>query len=111
VIAEARYVRTTQDPAAAEFAVSVAEDWQGRGLARLLLGKLVCRAAAAGIERMVGETLASNWRMLTLARKAGFAIRPSPEVAGLMLLERPLGSGRPGAACSEAESVREAIAA
>jgi GNAT superfamily N-acetyltransferase len=111
VIAEARYVRTAEDPAAAEFAVSVAEDWQGRGLARLLLGKLVCRAAAAGIERMVGETLASNWRMLTLARKAGFAVRPSPEVAGLMLLERPLSTGRPGAACSEAESVREAIAA
>lgn len=111
VIAEARYVRTTQDPAAAEFAVSVAEDWQGRGLARLLLGKLVCRASAAGIERMVGETLASNWRMLTLARKAGFAITPSPEIAGLMLLERPLRTGRAGPDCSEAESVREAIAA
>jgi acetyltransferase len=102
VIAEARYVRTAADPAAAEFAVSVAEDWQGKGLARLLLGKLVCRAAAAGIDRIVGETLASNRRMLALARKAGFAIKTSPEVAGLMLLERPLRLGRPGADCADA---------
>lgn len=101
VIAEARYVRTVADPAAAEFAVSVAEDWQGKGLARLLLGKLVCRAAADGIDRIVGETLASNWRMLALARKAGFAIRTSPEVAGLMLLERPLRLGRPASDCAE----------
>jgi acetyltransferase len=102
VIAEARYVRTAADPGAAEFAVSVAEDWQGKGLARRLLGKLVCRAAAAGIARIVGETLASNWRMLALARKAGFAIKTSPEVAGLMLLERSLRAGRPGSACSGA---------
>lgn len=111
VIAEARYVRTAADPGAAEFAVSVAEDWQGKGLARRLLGKLVCRAAASGIDRMVGETLASNWRMLALARKAGFAIRTSPEVAGLMLLERSLRTGRPGADCSEAEAVHKAMAA
>jgi len=111
VIAEARYVRTTADPGAAEFAVSVAEDWQGKGLARRLLGKLVCRAAAAGIDRIVGETLASNWRMLALARKAGFAIKTSPEVAGVMLLERPLRAGRPGTDCSEAEAVHKAMAA
>jgi acetyltransferase len=102
VIAEARYVRTEADPDAAEFAVSVAEDWQGRGLARLLLGKLVARASAAGIKRIIGETLASNWRMLALARKAGFAIKTSPEVAGRMLLERPLRLGRPGDGCADA---------
>ena len=28
--------------------------------------------------------------MLTLARKAGFVARPSPDVAGLMLLEKVL---------------------
>jgi acetyltransferase len=109
VIAEARYVRLPGDPATAEFAVSVAEDWQGKGLARLLLGKLVCRAAADGIERIVGETLASNFRMLSLARKAGFSIAASREVAGLIDLERPLRPVRPGADCSDA--AREAMAA
>ena len=87
VIAEARYVRGP-DKTSAEFAVSVADPWQGKGLARLLLGKIACRAVAAGVTRIVGETLASNARMLALARKAGFVSRPSPDVAGLMLLEK-----------------------
>jgi len=102
VIAEARYVRTA-DPTVAEFAVSVAEPWQGKRLASLLLAKLACRAAAVGIERMVGETLASNARMLALARKAGFTIRPSGEVRGVMLLERGLSPARGGQVCSAAE--------
>ena len=102
VIAEARYVRKA-DPAVAEFAVSVAELWQGKRLASLLLAKLVCRAAAVGIERMVGETLASNARMLALARKAGFTIRPSVEVRGVMELERDLSPPRAGQMCNAAE--------
>ena len=102
VIAEARYVRKP-DRTSAEFAVSVGEPWQGRGLARLLLGKLACRAAAGGVERMVGETLASNARMLALARKAGFTIRPSSEVRGLMLLEKALPAPPSGQMCHGAE--------
>ena len=98
VIAEARYVRKP-DPTAAEFAVSVAEPWQGRKLASLLLGRLACRAAEAGVRRMVGETLATNARMLALARKAGFTILPSRNVRGVMLLERALSAPRPGQAC------------
>jgi RimJ/RimL family protein N-acetyltransferase len=91
VVGEARYVRD-RDPSIAEFAVAVAEDWQGQGLASLLLGKLVSRAAGAGIERMVGETLASNQKMLHLARKAGFTATPSADMRGLVLLERVIGS-------------------
>jgi acetyltransferase len=90
VVAEARYARG-DDPSVAEFAVSVAADWQGRGLASLLLAKLLDRAAGAGIERVVGETLATNAAMLHLARKAGFTARPSPDVRGVVLLEKVLG--------------------
>jgi acetyltransferase len=102
LIAEARYVRQA-DPAAAEFAVSVAEPWQGKGLASLMLGKLACRAATAGVRRIVGETLADNAGMLSLARKAGFSIKPSPEVRGVMLLEKPLEASLPGQLCSGAQ--------
>jgi acetyltransferase len=102
VIAEARYVRKA-DPTVAEFAISVAEPWQGKRLASLLLAKLACRAAAVGIERMVGETLASNAQMLALARKAGFTIRPSGEVRGVMLLERGLALPRSAQVCNGAE--------
>jgi acetyltransferase len=100
VIAEARYVRMPSS-LDAEFAVSVAEPWQGKKLASLLLGKLACRAAAGGVRRMVGETLATNAKMIALARKAGFTIAPSPEVRGLMLLEKVLPGTQP---CNDAEA-------
>src|SRR5262245_28787477 len=85
VVAEARYARLASDPTAAEFAISVAERWQGNGLAKLLLAKLACRAAESGIGRIVGETLATNARMLHLARKAGFTVRPSRDVRGVKI--------------------------
>lgn len=101
VVAEARYARG-DDPSVAEFAVAVAEDWQGRGLASLLLAKLMCRAAAAGIRRMVGETLATNASMLHLARKAGFTATPSVDVRSLIVLERSIGARTQGLDCDEA---------
>lgn len=109
VIAEARYVRAP-GAASAEFAVAVAEQWQGLGLASLMLGKLACRAAALGIERITGETLVSNTRMLRLARKAGFTATPSGEVRGLMLLEMVLEQPAPSRTCAET-STASALAA
>ena len=98
VVAEARYVRGP-DPSAAEFAVSVADEWQGQGLASRLLGKLLCHASTAGVQRMVGETLATNDKMLHLARKAGFTLTRSADVRGLMLLERVVNAAKPGTPC------------
>ncbi len=98
VVAEARYARGN-DRSEAEFAVSVADQWQGQGLASLLLAKLVCRAATAGVERVVGETLASNAKMLHLARKAGFTITRSPDVRGVMLLEKVIEAESAGMHC------------
>jgi acetyltransferase len=106
VVAEARYVRDGNDATAAEFAVSVAENWRGKGLASLMLRKLACRAAAAGVRRMVGETLAGNARMLSLARRAGFSIRPSPGARGVMRLEKALPAPAPDTSCSDNEMRR-----
>jgi acetyltransferase len=103
VVAEGRYARG-KDRSAAEFAVSVAEEWQGLGLASLLLAKLLARAATSGVRRMTGETLATNSKMLHLARKAGFAIRRSPDVPGVMLLEKVVGAAEPATPCGEVEA-------
>jgi len=54
------------------------------------------------VRRIVGEALATNGKMISLARKAGFTIRSSPDFRGLMLLERALDAPLPGAACAEA---------
>jgi RimJ/RimL family protein N-acetyltransferase len=87
VIGEARYVRTVER-SSAEISLSVAEHWQRQGLAKLMLAKLECGAAAAGVRRIVGETLADNEKMISLARKAGFII--SDCVRGVVRLEKTL---------------------
>ena len=87
VIADARYVRAA-DPSSAEISLAVAESWQGKGLAELLLMRLARRAAAAGFRSVIGETFAANAKMLSLARELGFAI--SAAARGIVRLERRL---------------------
>jgi GNAT superfamily N-acetyltransferase len=90
MIGEARYVVDERDPAACEFAIAVADDWQTRGIARALLDRLERQAAASGIRRMVGDTLLANKAMIGLAARAGYAVRASREDATLARLEKRL---------------------
>ena len=73
VVGEARYVED-DDPASAELAVSIADRWQGKGIASLLIERLARDAAAHGYAHLVGHTLRDNDRMLHIARKAGMAV-------------------------------------
>jgi RimJ/RimL family protein N-acetyltransferase len=75
-----------------EFSVAVADSWQGTGLARRLLEALIAAARRAGFERMEGYVLASNTRMLGLARRLGFAQVESPEGPAVRLMRRSLSS-------------------
>jgi GNAT superfamily N-acetyltransferase len=78
IVAGARYsaVAGSED---CEFAIAVADEWHGLGLARRLLELLMRSARARGFERMEGFILASNTRMLGLARRLGFVRGESPE--------------------------------
>ncbi len=67
----ARYVRLDDDPDEAEFAIAIVDAWQGRGLGRILLGELVEAARANGLQRLSGDVLAENDRMLALGRSVG----------------------------------------
>ncbi len=91
VIAEARY-KVAADGSSAEFALSVADQFQGLGLGKLLLERLICAASRAGLGRLAGDTLAMNAKMLRLARKTGFTVTFDPQLLYLMRLERRLGS-------------------
>jgi RimJ/RimL family protein N-acetyltransferase len=70
----ARYVRLPGDPAAADVAITVIDEWQGRGVARSLLAMLAQRAAEAGIRRLHADALRENRRALRLLRGAGFRV-------------------------------------
>jgi len=67
----ARYVRDAGDPQAAEIAVTVVDDWQGRGLGTELLSRLSDRARQAGIDRFTALAAAENAAVAGLARKLG----------------------------------------
>ena len=70
-----RYVRL-DDPKAAEMAVTVVDDWQGRGLGRILLDALVLEALENGITCFAGDVLVENRPMHELLRRAGATFRP-----------------------------------
>jgi len=73
LIGVARYVRDKADPSA-EFAIVVADSWQGRGIGGRLLAKLAEVARRRGLKRLYGEILATNRPMLGLVRKLGFTL-------------------------------------
>ncbi len=73
-----------------EFSVAVTDDWQGTGLARRLLEALMRAAQRRGFDRMEGYVLASNARMLALARRLGFAQVENPEGPTVRLVRRGL---------------------
>ena len=77
-IGVARYVRRKDDKTC-EFALSVADAWQHRGIGRALMLNLMDAAAAAGIETMLGDILSSNAPMLHFMRALGFTVEASPE--------------------------------
>jgi acetyltransferase len=56
----------------AEFALTVADAWQGKGLGYALLERLCDAARAAGYQALVGEILEANQQMLELAAHFGF---------------------------------------
>jgi acetyltransferase len=59
-------------PNSAEFALTVADAWQGRGLGHALLEKLCDCARAAGYAALDGIILNDNSKMLELVEQLGF---------------------------------------
>ena len=76
------------DKTSAEAAFVVADEWQGLGVATLLLEALARRASEAGVTRFLAEILAENARMLDVLRASGFPLRLHSE-PGSILVEFP----------------------
>jgi acetyltransferase len=76
-IAVARYI-TNPDGTSCEFALVVADEWQGKGVGTRLMHGLMEAARARGFRTMDGEVLAANTSMLEFVENLGFEIRPNP---------------------------------
>lgn len=83
IVADARYVRD-DDGTTAEFAIAVADDWQGEGLGRALLQRLARHAARHGITHLVGDVLPGNGAMFAITEQLGGIRITSPQGAGVV---------------------------
>jgi GNAT superfamily N-acetyltransferase len=67
----ARYVCQTDDPATAEAAVAVLDEYQGRGLGGILLALLAESALENGVERFRSYVLSQNRKVITALTRPG----------------------------------------
>ncbi len=82
----ARYVRDAARPSAAEVAVTVVDDWQGRGLGTLLLEGITTRAREEGVDTFTALMLVENGEMMDLLKRLG-AVRVVDRAAGTVEVE------------------------
>jgi len=75
-VAVGRCIRFKRDPAVAEFAITVVDDYQDRGIGILLLRVLMAAAAPQGIRTLRGFVLGTNRRMLHVLGKLGARLQP-----------------------------------
>jgi len=83
-----RWVRTKADPVVADLAVTVIDDYQGRGLGGLLVDVAVLDALAHGVERFEGVVLGENVSSRRMLARAGATFRP--EGGGVLAFRLPL---------------------
>jgi len=89
IVAGARFAHAP-DSKVCEFAVTVADDWQGVGLARHMMQELIALARAQGMERIEGIVLPTNAGMRGLAARLGFTDAPWAEDRSLRLVSLAL---------------------
>ncbi|WP_230369417.1 GNAT family N-acetyltransferase [Paludibacterium denitrificans] len=88
-MAVARFI-TDPDNEGCEFALEVADKWQGRGIGPILMNALFDAAREQGLTVMRGEVLAGNKGMLKLMHKLGFTVETHPEDRALTIVTKIL---------------------
>jgi acetyltransferase len=67
------------DHEAGEFAVIIADPWQGKGLGPKLLEGVIAIARDQGVRRLHGDILSQNQPMLELVKRMGFTFKKEPK--------------------------------
>jgi GNAT superfamily N-acetyltransferase len=97
IVGEARAALSCAERAG-EFAMSIADGWQGLGVGSALLEEIERKAAADGIEALFGDVLRTNAGMLGLARSRGFRLGAGLE-GRLVRIEKRLEDAAPDLPC------------
>jgi RimJ/RimL family protein N-acetyltransferase len=92
LVAVGRFDRLN-DPTLAEVAFVVADEFQHRGIATLLLARLADRARDNGIREFMAEVLAENAPMLSVFHAAGFSVKSKCEWGTIELKMRIVPAG------------------
>lgn len=78
------------DGHACEFALVIADAWQGRGIGRRMMEKLIAVARGRGLKEIYGDVLSTNRPMLDFCRKFGFTLGRNPDDATVTRVTLPL---------------------
>ncbi len=90
-IGVARYT-TNLDRKSCEFALVVSDKWRGRGIAHHLMKNLMEIARDRNLERMEGQVLSNNFKMLELMASLNFRINNIPDDTSIKQVEARLHS-------------------
>ena len=93
IIGVVRYL-LNPDGESCEFAVAIADDWQGNQLGSTLMRAIVDAARDKGLRRIEGYVLATNARMLALMTHLGFTVQGWNEDPTMRLVTMELGAGQ-----------------
>jgi len=84
-----RYV-TNPDRTSCEFALVISEEMRGHGIGQRMLKRLMEIALSRGLDRMEGEVLGENHRMLDMVKSMGYQIQSSPDDPGVKFVWKDL---------------------
>ncbi|MFP5461749.1 MAG: GNAT family N-acetyltransferase [Gammaproteobacteria bacterium] len=89
IIGVVRYL-LNPDGESCEFAIAIADDWQGKRLGSTLMRAIVDAARGKGLKRIEGFVLGNNARMLGLMSYLGFRVATDPDDASMKLVTMEL---------------------
>lgn len=85
IVGVVRYL-LNNDRESCEFAIAIADDWQGRRLGSTMMRAIIDAARDKGLRRIEGYVLAVNSRMLALMTHLGFTVTTDPEDATMKIV-------------------------
>jgi GNAT superfamily N-acetyltransferase len=80
----------TRSRGTCEFAMSIVDAWQGRGAGTALMKEVMHLARNYRYHRVEGRVLATNTRMLSIARHARFSVRLDRMDVGVAIVSRAI---------------------